>query len=128
MPTACAPTPNLSVFSGTLASGRWTTIPISSTRAHAAKCTIAAGRDEASAGPNRNHDEHHFKALQHDCLESRQPRNPVEVCLVPTLGVVKARLLLRKRLGLVVQRDDPTGPENGLAQPTQAKQQQQESR
>jgi len=97
-------------------------MPTSTTSTQAARATDARGDDQPAPCTNGDNDENHFDAFKHHRLEGSQARDPVWHGPGPALFVLEGRLLVGEGEFFVVQRNEPSRPEYGLAQPPQAEQ------
>ena len=121
------PTANLSVFSGTRASGRCTARPTTANAETRRYRAGAGGNEHSATGTHRNHDEHHFKSFEKDRLEGRDSRDPVEPRLAAACLFAQFRGLGRERRRLIVERDDARRAQDRLSQPPHAEQQEQDA-
>ena len=119
------PTPNLSVFSGTLASGLWTATPMASMTSARRQRAKTGGPQKAAAGADGDDDEYDFEPFEQDPLECGQAGDPIERLVLPAGDRRQLGGLRRENRILVVQRDDARRSKNGLTQPSHPEQQQQ---
>ena len=118
------PTRNFSVFSGTRDSGWRTATPTPATTTNGQRGAERRRRERVAAlRPQCEDDEDHLEPFEQRCLEAHRGTREVEpggLRQQPRLALGRAELLL-----LVAHRQHSGVPEQRLAQPAQAEQQQQ---
>src|ERR1017187_4779361 len=128
VPTAESSTPsrNFSVFSGTRASGRCSTRPSAATTSSAATAPRPAGRNSPrSSCSERKDDEDHLGPFEHGDVKGSAEGKLVPPRNTARVGLAHGRSLLCESGPLIVQRNQAGRAQDGLAQPAQAKQQNQ---
>ena len=118
------PTANLSVFSGTRASGARTAIADHGNEHERAGGAGRGQRDRALRAAEGEHDEHDLESLEQHALERKREAVPVEAGALDLRGAARFGELLREERVLVVQRLVAAGAQDRLAQPLQAEDEQ----
>ncbi len=120
------PTTNFSVFSGTRASGALIAKPANADDEHRRHGRDRRERDVLGVAAERQRDEDHLEAFEQHALERERERVGVgHQAESPGRGRFRRRQLLAVDRVLVVQVLVPAGPQDRLAQPLQAEDQQQ---